>query len=388
MLKSNKVDAHHDKSLDILDIKMQQSLDGLNSIYALLNNKTSYTHKQSLQNQRLQEMEKDWFQMKTKLASKETQIDETKKTLQLAQNECVQLQQRLDNLTSNYDTNSALWKNKYTKHEETLQTYKHEMDALEEKNKTLEEMIHQLREPHEREMQRNDQFELLLKENAKELKITTNGILERDRKIEEFQQNIQYMQQMMDEKNELLENYDAETQLRAEEYNKLQDKCERLEEENLRMKRRLSNLNELYHNQPHPETHSISSSRKSPSLLHSDNQQLLPSKVDSHISYNRRDSSSCVSIPSTPNRSTTSALDDQQYLEEINVLKEKLMEKISQNRELESVMERINKHSDILRTSLNESREESANRYRKMLGYMEEIRILKQELDYVKNASI
>jgi endonuclease III len=378
MLKSNnkhsKID-NHDKSLDILDIKMQQSLDSLSSIHAMLNNKN--THKHSLQNQRLKELEQDWILLKATLASKEAQVEETKKLLQLSQNECIRLQHSLDNLASTYDTESALWKDTYVKQETSLQTYKHEVSVLEDKNKTLEDMVSQLQELHEREVQRKDQFELLLKENAEELRLTTEGILERDRKVEEFQQNIKYMQQVMDEKDEMLEKYVSETRLHTEEYNNLQDKCERLEEENHRIKRRLSNLNELYHNQSVTEAHS-----KSGSLAMSDDQQ-LPSEVDSHVSYNQQN----CHIPMPPS-TTSSAVDHHQYVEEINILKEKLMEKISQNRELESAMERVNEHSEILRTSLNESREESADRYRKMLGYMEEVRILKQELDYVKNASI
>lgn len=359
---------YRDESLDMLDIKMQQSLDSLNSIRALLNSKPS---KQSLQNQRLKELEQDWILVKTELASKQTQLDETKKNLQLAQNDCNGLQQTLDDLNSTHDTQSNLWEDQYTQYEKSLQAYKHEINELKGENKTLEEMISQLQDLYQKETHRKEQVELLLKENVEELELTTAGIRERDQKIEEFQKHSKYMHQMMDEKDEILDSCDAETQLRIEEYDKLQDKYNTLEEENQRIKRRLSNLNELYHN---PETHS----RKSTSLIED---QRLFSEVD-----NKR--SSRIPIPSVSNRSTNSAANHYEYIEEMDLLKQKLMEKVSQNKELESAMERVNEHAGILRISLNESREESADRYRKMLGYMEEIRILKQELDYVKNASI
>ena len=57
-----------------------------------------------------------------------------------------------------------------------------------------------------------------------------------------------------------------------------------------------------------------------------------------------------------------------------------LLEKKSQNQELESAMERVNQHCNVLRMNLNEATEESADRYHRMLAYRDEIRLLKQAL--------
>lgn len=55
---------------------------------------------------------------------------------------------------------------------------------------------------------------------------------------------------------------------------------------------------------------------------------------------------------------------------DILIYQEKLSEKITQNKELELTIERITRHNTILKTSLNESRRESTERYNKMLYYM------------------
>jgi site-specific recombinase len=67
-------------------------------------------------------------------------------------------------------------------------------------------------------------------------------------------------------------------------------------------------------------------------------------------------------------------------MKDLLLYQEKLVEKISQYKELEGANERMNEHCKILRNGLNELRKESAERYKKVMELLEENRSLKEKL--------
>jgi chromosome segregation ATPase len=303
--------------LDTLCIKMQQSLDNLECIQNLLTGtnigKKSGQNDQNEEkdNSLLTKVEEDCKELKSELEKKDKSLLEMTRLLQQAQRQVEELQKSLATLSIKYGTGMDSWQNKYNNSVGNISQLKQEYNDLRKENQDLNAHVDRLKDLHEKEVQRRDQLELLLRESAQEQKITTETVIERDEKIEELQEVIKCIHQNWNEKDILLN-----------------EEIEKLKQENSRYKKRLDNLDQLYE----------------------------------HKEEKKKDD----------------------FSQELNIMKqdlllyqEKLIEKISQNRELENAMERVNEHVEILKKSLNETRKESSDRYNKMMMYREENQYLR-----------
>ncbi|KAI8636786.1 hypothetical protein BD408DRAFT_406917 [Parasitella parasitica] len=197
---------------------------------------------------------------------------------------------------------------------------------LQENNKDLCDTIHRLQELHESEVQNREQLDLLLRDNAQKQKLATEAALEREGKIVNLQQNLDRAQQQLDEKDQFLKTHVSKA---SEEMSQMQEKIALLQKVNKDLSQ---GLEDVKRNQ-----------------LEEQHQQ-------------EDDTSNIIS----------------RLEQELMSCQAQLLEKKSQNQELESAMERVNEHCNLLRVNLNEATEESAKRYEKMLSYRDKIRLLKE----------
>lgn len=302
----------------ILDTKMKQSLDGLAHIQNLLNNKQKAP---SLNQDRISQLEQDHLDLKAELIEKNKLLSQNQKNIESEQNKYTQLEQKFNELTQQcklIQDNS----------QKDLQRLQIKNNNLQTKINNLDSLVHGLQDLHESEVQRKEQLDLLLRESAQKLKNTTEAVLERDQKIEELQQNLDHIKQHVDEKDQLLKTYASKE---SEEISQMQEEIILLEEVNKRLSEELHGAKQTQIEEQHQKKDDTSN------IISSLEQELI----------------SCQA---------------------------QLLEKKSQNQELESAMERVNQHCNVLRLNLNEATEESADRYQRMLAYRDEIRLLKQAL--------
>ncbi|CAO0797369.1 unnamed protein product [Mucor circinelloides] len=340
----SEVDKYHSNNVGLttLDAKMKQSLDGLRHIQNLLNNKQAAS---TINQDRISRLEQDHLDLQSQLVEKDAALLQNQKNLESERDRCAQLEDKLSKLAEQFKLQqeksqedlSQLQK-KSNSLELEISNLQHENDNLHVENSNLQSkvddldgMVHELKKINESEVQRREQLDLLLQDSAQELKDTSDAALERDQKIEDLQQSMDHMKQQIDEKNRLLEGFASNE---SDELNQMKEEMNLLEEANKRLTKEL-------HDTKRKQTQ--------------DQQQ----KED--------DTNNIISS----------------LEQELIVCQSQLLEKKSQNQELESAMERVNAHCDVLRANLNQVTEESAERYQRMLGYRDEIRILKQTLHSV-----
>ncbi|KAL9551710.1 hypothetical protein PS6_004878 [Mucor atramentarius] len=331
----SEVDKYHKNNdgLTTLDAKMKQSLDGLRHIQNLLNNKQAAS---TINQDRISRLEQDHLDLKSQLVEKDTALLQNQKNLESERGRCAQLEDKLSKLAEQFKLQQEKFQEdlsqlqkKNNSLELEISNLQHENDNLHVENSNLQSkvddldgIVHQLKKINESEVQRREQLDLLLQDSAQELKNTSDAALERDQKIEDLQQN---------EKNNLLEGFASNE---SDELNQMKEEMNLLEEANKRLTKELHDTKRKQtqgQQQKEDDTNNIISSLE----------------------------------------------------QELIVCQSQLLEKKSQNQELESAMERVNTHCDVLRANLNQVTEESAERYQRMLGYRDEIRILKQALHSV-----
>lgn len=340
----SEVDKYHknDDGLTTLDAKMKQSLDGLRHIQNLLNNKQAAS---TINQDRISRLEQDHLDLKSQLVEKDTALLQNQKNLESERGRCAQLEDKLSKLAEQFKLQQEKFQEdlsqlqkKNNSLELEISNLQHENDNLHVENSNLQSkvddldgIVHQLKKINESEVQRREQLDLLLQDSAQELKNTSDAALERDQKIEDLQQSMDHMKQQIDEKNNLLEGFASNE---SDELNQMKEEMNLLEEANKRLTKELHDTKRKQtqgQQQKEDDTNNIISSLE----------------------------------------------------QELIVCQSQLLEKKSQNQELESAMERVNTHCDVLRANLNQVTEESAERYQRMLGYRDEIRILKQALHSV-----
>lgn len=364
----------NDDDLEVLHIKMEHNLSRLNFINEMLTNNSP-----NAQGERIVKLEHECLDLKTQLHKANRKQSETQTRLEHIEEQRNDLQQKLDTLQDRHNIDNKTKEAELGELQEQYEDIVQEYERLQDEKQRLYEKWNRLQEMYTKEAERKDQLELLLRENTEELKITTEAVLERDQKLDQHEQSLLKIQQMMDEKDELLETYVKEAQLTSEETNQLLDTLNQLEKENTDLKEQLENQpspiqeQELPYeamDQQSPTKRDKNSTFESPLLA-----KLEPSKSNTRSSR----------IPVSTNQKTSPpqdyTLEIQQLKEDLAICNQKLMEKISQNKELESALERGNDHVEILRANLNEARDESAARYRKMLDLMEENRVLREALN-------
>lgn len=340
----SEVDKYHNNNdgLTTLDAKMKQSLDGLRHIQDLLNNKQAAS---TINQDRISRLEQDHLDLQSQLVEKDAALLQNQKKLESERDRCAQLEDKMSKLVEQFKLQqeksqedlSQLQK-KSNSLELEISNLQHENDNLHVENSNLQSkvddldgMVHELKKINESEVQRKEQLDLLLQDSAQELKDTSDAALERDQKIEDLQQSMDHMKQQIDEKNNLLEGFASNE---SDELNQMKEEMNLLEEANKRLTKELHDTKRKQaqdQQQKEDDTNNIISSLE----------------------------------------------------QELIVCQSQLLEKKSQNQELESAMERVNAHCDVLRANLNQVTEESAERYQRMLGYRDEIRILKQTLHSV-----
>ncbi|RCI00603.1 hypothetical protein CU098_011431 [Rhizopus stolonifer] len=259
---------------------MQRSLEGLTKITEQLNIKTTLEQQPpALLDLKPLEQEK---------LSLEMELKKNKELLEQERDRQQRLEKEKEALARKLEVSEAKQRQD-NKWQQQIKQLEQQYAQLTEKNQSLVATIEQLEEHAQKEVQRKEQHELLLRENAEELKATTEGILERDQKIEELQENLKYVQQILEEKDELLEKCVTKAQLDSEQYDRLQDRLEQLEAENIELKQRLKK-----------------------------------------------------NIASPIEQEETEGME--QLKQELATCQQQLLQKTSQNKELESAMERANDH--------------------------------------------
>ncbi|KAF1802388.1 hypothetical protein V8B55DRAFT_1377814 [Mucor lusitanicus] len=323
-----------------LDAKMKQSLDGLTHIQHLLNNKQATVS--TINQDRISRLEQDRRDLQSQLAEKDALLLHNQKGLESERDRCAQLEEKLNTLTRQFQLhqetsrqeldqlqtkNNNLGLEIATLHDQNDKLHV-EKNSLQSQVNGLDDMVHELKVMNQSEVQKREQLDLLLRDSAQELKNTTEAALERDQQIEVLQHNVDRLQQRVDEKDRLLKTI---TSKESDAVNQMQEEINLLEEVNKRLTKEL-------HDAKRKQTQ--------------DQQQ----KQD--------DTSNLI----------------MSLKQELIACQSQLLEKKSQNQELESAMKRVNAHCDVLRDNLNQVTEESAERYKKMLSFRDEIRVLKQAL--------
>ncbi|GAN08503.1 hypothetical protein MAM1_0208d08017 [Mucor ambiguus] len=340
----SKVDRYYNTNDEFatLDAKMKQSLDGLMHIQNLLNNKQAAS---TTNQDRISRLEQDHLDLQLQLAEKDALLLQHQTSLESERERCSQLEESLNTLTQQF----KLQQEKSQQELNQLQTKNNDLELelsnLQDKNDKLhvesnnlqskvnglDNMVYELKVINESEVQRREQLDLLLRDSTQELKNTTDAVLECNQHIETLQQNVDRMKQQIDEKDCLLETFASKE---SDELSHMQEEIHLLKEVNKRLTKEL-------HDAIRKQTQ--------------DQQQ-------------KEDDTSNIIMS---------------LEQELIACQSQLLEKKSQNQELESAMERVNTHCDVLRANLNQVTKESAGRYQRMLSYRDEVRILKQALNGV-----
>lgn len=321
MLQEHTKFEKNEKRLDefaMLEAKMKQSLGSLTHIRNLLGNKQTIT---ALNQDRISQLEQNCLDLQSELVEKDRLLLQSQNHIEYERNRYTELEQKFNELTrqSNLQQEDS---------QKELCQLQNKYSHLQTENRNLSDMMHELQRLHELEVQRKERLDLLLRESAQELKNTTEAALERDQMIEELQQNLEQMHQQVDEKNQIIETYASKE---SEEMSQMQEELVLLEEANKRL-----------------------------------SQELRDTKKKQIEEQRQKEDNSNNMISSLE--------------QELIACQSQLLEKKSQNQELESAMERVNQHCNVLRMSLNEATQESAERYQKILSYRDDIRLLKQAL--------
>ncbi|KAG2234889.1 hypothetical protein INT48_000316 [Thamnidium elegans] len=190
----------------------------------------------------------------------------------------------------------------------------------------------------------------------KKLEQDCKELIEKNNNLEDMIDQLKeaYERSSREKEQEFQQNLKCVQQQKANECCTLQDKIEELQVQNQRYKKRIQEMNAIYNPTNEEENDQLSNIKKSriPVLTSGSIQQQMDIKREMNL-----------------------------MKDDLLLFQDKLVEKISQNKQLESAIERMNEHCQILRKSLNETREESADRYRKMIKYMQENKLLKDQLD-------
>lgn len=385
-----KLSEENQHGLFKLQSKMQHSMSALENIQKLLS-KTGTAPpptqtEEETSNTTPPSLEQEYNQVKLELIDTNQLLRKKTALLDKAQIQVKELTESLEALSVKYDTDIETWNQKYADTKGNLVEVHRECDELAKKNGELEDMIQQIQDFNKDESQRKD---LLLRESTQEQKILTQDLLERDGEICALKDIVKQMKTELEEKVEeltLVEN-------KAEECLFLQEKIVQLEEENTRCRKRLENLNELYqHKQEQDNDDEDISASSIPNGAEDSHGDVLEVKTEwiesssidnSSSNYHKPRKSRIPILSGSMTKSTSHVTVEQMDMmkEDLLLYQEKLLEKITQNRELENAMERMNEHCALLRNSINITREESADRYRKMIKYMEENRKLKERLE-------
>ncbi|CEP11602.1 hypothetical protein [Parasitella parasitica] len=298
---------------------MKKGLDGLTHIKNLLNNGQTATVLN--QEDRMSQLEQDRLNLRTELIKKEELISQCQKNIETKQVKYTQLEEQFNELTQQCKIQL----------ENSLNDLHHSQvknNDLEKDNKDLRDMVQQLRELYESEVRKKEQLDLLLQVSAQEHKIATEAALERDRKIDDLQQKLDCAQQQIDKQDQLIKTHASKA---SEEIRQMQEEIALLQQVNKGLSQELEDVKRNQH------------------------EEQLQQKDDTS--------------------NTISCLE-----QELMLCQDQLREKKSQNQELESAMERVNEHCEVLRANLSKATEESTARYKKMLSYRDEIRLLKEAL--------
>ncbi|KAL9545258.1 hypothetical protein MBANPS3_007228 [Mucor bainieri] len=335
----SKVDSCHNTNdgFTTLEAKMKQSLDGLAHIQNLLNNKQAAS---TINQDRISRLEQDHLDLQSQLAEKDALLLQDQKRLEAERERYTQLEEKLNTLSQQFRLHQAKSQQEVNQLQTKNDNLELEIGNLQDENgklhvennklqskvNDLDSMVHELEVMNTSEVQRREQLDLLLRDSAQELKHTTDAALERDQHIEVLQQNLDRMKKRIDEKDRQLKTFASKE---SDALSQMQEEVRLLEEVNKRLTK---------------ELHEVKRKQAQ------DQQQ-------------KEDDTS----------NTIMSLE-----QELIACQSQLLEKKSQNQELESAMERVNAHCDVLRANLNQVTGESAERYHRMLSYRDEIRILKQ----------
>ncbi|GAA5795075.1 hypothetical protein HPULCUR_000426 [Helicostylum pulchrum] len=180
---------------------------------------------------------------------------------------------------------------------------------------------------------------------CEELEQDCKELIKKNNKLEDMIDQLKegYDRSSREKEKEFQQNLKCVQQQKANECCTLQDKIDELQVENQLYKKRIEEMNVIYNPTREEEEE--------------ENDQLSNTKKSR--------------IPVLTSRSIQQQMDIKREMnlmkDDLLLFQDKLVEKISQNKQLESAIERMNEHCQILRKSLNETREESADRYKKMI---------------------
>lgn len=367
MLQSNALSERHtllqktrknNDALTNLQSSMKQRLNQLDFIQKLLE---GIDHKGIVQ-KHIQTLEDQCQQSQQQLRENKIALAEKTRDYQRAQTSLDRVQASLDSLDTKYESEMEDLKSKYEVSQHRL--IDTQIEHIEQKG-LLERQVLQKDQHIDQLSGRNQQLETELKQQAEKLGVelqdqvahlqtklehqlrTSKDELDHQKESNrEIEKRLISLQSVVDEKDQMLETLKGRVD--PQEHHHVLQQLEALKEEN-----------EQYKNQPHDTNQSRE-----------------------EFEY---DKSKHSRIPVLSNR----AMQQQHDLtKEINLMKDdlllyqdKLLEKITQNKQLESAMERVNEHVAILQNSLNDTQKESAQRYENMMKYMEENRVLREQLE-------
>lgn len=343
-----------------LQFLMDQRLVQLDFIQKLLKGTDNRTE---IIEERIHQLEDQCQHSHLQLQETQTTLSEKTRDLYRTQQDLDKVQASLNLLGSKYDSDREDWKRKYELSQRQL--VNEQIEHIEQKGQ-LERQVLQKDQQIDQLNIKNLQLETELKQQAERLEVELKEQVDQlqmklDSQISiskdeschqkdlnrELEERLTLIQSQVAEKDQMLENLKA--QVDPQEHDHVLQQLEDLKEENEQYRKRLVDINH--------------------------------SREESELDKGKHGSR----IPVLSNR----AIQQQHDLtKEFNLMKDdlllyqdKLVEKISQNKQLESALERVNEHVSILRKSLNDTREESGQRYKNMMKYMEENRVLREQLE-------
>ncbi|KAG1281586.1 hypothetical protein G6F60_011530 [Rhizopus arrhizus] len=313
-------------SFEAVESKMKRSLEDLYTIKALLKGKNK-----SPENHQIEQLQLDCSKYQAEANEYKNKLKEANEKLEMLQSKVNHLK-RVEENVKRHELDYASWKVK--------------LDTAKQENEGLESTVRQLTEKLEEESNKTARLESILTAKEQELDDTRQNALGKEQELKVCEENRKFLQEMLDEKEKALEDYVTE---KISEIENLQDIIDKLQEENTSLEKKFCELD-------------VSSKTKNK------NKSRIPIRSSSTSTHN----------------SSSEITDDvlQRMKRDLLLYQEKLAEMTTQNKDLIQALDRSKEYTELLKRNLNDIREESEERHRRMTLYREELSTLKRKMQF------
>ncbi|KAG1467878.1 hypothetical protein G6F56_004166 [Rhizopus delemar] len=355
-------------SFKLVEAKMKRNLDDLYAIKDLLMGKTKNQPNKQVQ------------QLELERSNHEIEVNEYKSKLQEANEKLKAMQTKVDQLQKIQEDSKRQQVN--------YVSWRMEMDATRAENQALGSSVQELTESLKEENGKISQLESLLRTREQELKEARQETFEKTHELNEArQETLEREQELNGAKQETLETKQElnETRLiileREKELDEARQEILIKEQELKKCQKTKAYLEEILEEKEKDLENYVTENLSGMEILKDKIEKLQEENTTLEKKYNDLDASKTTKSKSRiPKRSLSISTRNSEGMEDLSqkmkndllLYQEKLAEMTAQNRDLIKALDRSKEYTELLKKNLRDTREESDERYRRLLIYREE----------------